>query len=91
MVAYWSCAALLIGGYLPNALGMCKMRMHQNGRRQPFFKIALLLIGGILPLEKISVRRHAFLHEISDQFIGRSINEVLPIGISGEVLQGKNG
>jgi hypothetical protein len=51
-------------------------------QRHPFFKVALF-VGGVLirtPLKKISTLRYAFLREISEQFIGRSINQVLLIG-----------
>jgi hypothetical protein len=68
------------------------MRMPQNERRQPFFKVALLFgrwCSDTNSAQEDSARRHAFLREINDQFIGRSIDRSTSNRISGEGPQGK--
>src|SRR5258705_4507431 len=57
MVAYWSCAALLIRGDLPTLLECAKCEYRRIGDASPFSRSLYLLVGGVLkrtPLTKVS-------------------------------------
>jgi len=59
MVTYWSCAALLNLEAIFPLFWNEQNTIPQKGQRQPFFKAALLVVGGVLirtPLKKVSAR-----------------------------------